>query len=346
MAEPPQIHDDPGTRTRSSSRPWREARALRYGSAELPRRSRLPWRRRAQRRAVVTIVHNEPVFLPIWLRFYSRFFAADDIYVLDNDTTDGSTDGAGSSGSRSPTTGSTTTWMVETLAEFQRELLERYDVVLVSDVDEIVAPDPGMGHARRLHRPASTRSSSTRSATRSCTCPTASRRSTSARPVLDQRGYWFANDGYDKPVLATVPMTWVAGLPRERRRPPQLRSRPAPDPPAPHGLRALPRPARRRAPRGAGTTRDVDAGWARLQPARRRARSSSAGSSSETGFESEGIEIVLERDPASVAGPVLSRARAGSPARVARRADRAAFPPAARRAEHWQRVVMNEAVEA
>ncbi len=23
------------------------------------------------------------------------------------------------------------------------------------------------------------------------------------RPVLDQRGFWFANDGYDKPVLAT-----------------------------------------------------------------------------------------------------------------------------------------------
>ena len=50
---------------------------------------------RSRRRAVLTIVHNEPVFLPIWLRFYSRFFAADDIYVLDNDTTDGSTDGDG-----------------------------------------------------------------------------------------------------------------------------------------------------------------------------------------------------------------------------------------------------------
>ena len=37
-------------------------------------------------RALVTMVHNEPVFLPIWLRYYSRFFAPDDIYVLDNDT--------------------------------------------------------------------------------------------------------------------------------------------------------------------------------------------------------------------------------------------------------------------
>ena len=68
---------------------------LRYGSAELPARSWLPWRRRRKRRAVVTIVHNEPVFLPLWLRYYSRFFAAEDIYVLDNQSTDGSAGGRG-----------------------------------------------------------------------------------------------------------------------------------------------------------------------------------------------------------------------------------------------------------
>ena len=36
---------------------------------------------------------------------------------------------------------------------------------------------------------------------------------TRARPILDQRGYWFANGAYDKPALATGPMGWVAGLP-------------------------------------------------------------------------------------------------------------------------------------
>ena len=34
------------------------------------------------------------------------------------------------------------TWMVRDDRGQQRELLERYDVVLVTDVDEIVAPDP------------------------------------------------------------------------------------------------------------------------------------------------------------------------------------------------------------
>ena len=37
-------------------------------------------------------MHNEAVFLPLWLRYYSRFFAPEDIYVLDNETTDGSTE--------------------------------------------------------------------------------------------------------------------------------------------------------------------------------------------------------------------------------------------------------------
>ena len=62
----------------------RRRRREHYASSE-----GLPHRR--QRRAVITIVHNEPVFLPIWLAYYSRFFAPDEIYVFDHESTDGST---------------------------------------------------------------------------------------------------------------------------------------------------------------------------------------------------------------------------------------------------------------
>ena len=37
------------------------------------------------------MVHNESVFFPIWLSYYSRFFAPEDIFVFDHETTDGST---------------------------------------------------------------------------------------------------------------------------------------------------------------------------------------------------------------------------------------------------------------
>ena len=168
-------------------------------------------RKRTRTRAIITIVHNEPVFLPIWLGYYSRFFGPDDIYVLDNETDDGSTDGGGFV--RIPVTHGEVdhTWMVRTIEGLQHELLERYDSVLVTDVDEIITPVPEWGtlgeyldgfeepfvnclgyellHQRDSEPPLDL-----------------------SRPVLDQRGCWFINDGYDKAALATVPMRWRPGF--------------------------------------------------------------------------------------------------------------------------------------
>jgi hypothetical protein len=88
-----------------------------------------------KRRAVVTMVHNEPVFLPIWLEYYSRFFRPEDIHVLDNDSTDGSTDGNGFVRIPAPRDRVDAVWTAGTIGALQHELLESYDVVLVCDVD-------------------------------------------------------------------------------------------------------------------------------------------------------------------------------------------------------------------
>jgi hypothetical protein len=163
------------------------------------------------RRAVVTMVHNEPVFLPIWLRYYSRFFGPEDIYVLDHETSDGSTSDGGFV--RIPVEHDRIdwTWMANRVAQLQNELIDRYDVVLAIDVDEIVAPDPSLGtlgdylddfgerwvnclgyeliHMRDREPPISF-----------------------DLPILEQRGFWFANDAYDKPALATEAMRWKPGF--------------------------------------------------------------------------------------------------------------------------------------
>ena len=87
------------------------------------------------------------------------------------------------------------------------ELLERYAMVLVTDVDEIVCPVPEFGTLgayldrfdeewvnclgyELAHRPA------TEAPLRL------------DRPILDQRGHWFFNDGYNKAALATTPLSW------------------------------------------------------------------------------------------------------------------------------------------
>ena len=55
------------------------------------------------------------------------------------------------------------------------------------------------------------------------------------RPVLEQRGYWFASDAYDKPALAMEPMRWEPGF--HAREDLQMRLDPdLSDPPAPNGL--------------------------------------------------------------------------------------------------------------
>jgi hypothetical protein len=183
---------------------WRRVRRERYASRPANVRS-------LDSCAVLTIVQNESIFFPIWLAYYSRFFGPSDIYVLDHDTDDGSTAGTGFV--RIPVSHKTfdNTWMVSTVEHHQRELLKRYDVVLVVDVDEIVAPEPTWGtlgdyltrfdeewvncmgyevlHMRDREPPFRP-----------------------DLPVLRQRAYWYANDLYDKPSVSSVPLTWRPGF--------------------------------------------------------------------------------------------------------------------------------------
>jgi hypothetical protein len=170
-----------------------------------------PPRPRRATRAVITIVHNESVFLPIWLRYYSRFYAPEDIYVLDNDSSDESIASGGFV--RIPVEHPSVdhVWMVQTIESLQHELIERYDSVLVTDVDEIVALRPALGtlgdyldrfdeewvnclgyellHLRDTEPPLAL-----------------------DRPILAQRGHWYFNGAYDKPALATTPMSWKPGF--------------------------------------------------------------------------------------------------------------------------------------
>jgi Glycosyl transferase family 2 len=163
------------------------------------------------RAAVVTMVRDEAVFLPIWLGYYSRFFAAEDIYVLDHGTVDGSTDGVGFV--CVPVTHPVVDWgwHRDVLQRKQHELLRSYDSVLVTDVDEIVAPDPAIATLRdyldAFDRPFVTCSGREIIHQPDCEPPF-----DPTRAVLEQRAWWFANPAYSKPLLAREPMHWHGGM--------------------------------------------------------------------------------------------------------------------------------------
>lgn len=156
------------------------------------------------------MVHNESFFLPIWLRYYSKFFAPEDIYVLDHETTDGSTSRSGFV--RIPVTHPTVdhAWMVETIQAYQHELLARYEAVLVTDVDEIVAPDPAIGTLREYIGRFEGDFVNTHG--REILHVREEAPYTPDRLILEQRRYWFESPLYNKPILARVPMEWVPGF--------------------------------------------------------------------------------------------------------------------------------------
>lgn len=92
--------------------------------------------------AVVTFVYNESVNLPIWVRYYGRFFGDRNLFVIDHSSSDGSTENLGLVNKL---------WLDRKeldehkrcvfISSFVKGLLEYFDTVIYTDCDEILVPD-------------------------------------------------------------------------------------------------------------------------------------------------------------------------------------------------------------
>jgi len=96
---------------------------------------------------VLTIVREEHIFLPIWLRYYAAHFPPEDIHVLHHvcpGTEDRCCDVAHVHGANVIPVSNAIfdpVWLRDIVAEHQSRLLESYAAVLFAEVDEIVLPD-------------------------------------------------------------------------------------------------------------------------------------------------------------------------------------------------------------
>lgn len=165
-----------------------------------------------RRAAVFTIVQDEPFFLPIWLKYYERFYDPSDIYVLVHDG--GDVAGAANVVPVHNAHSCDYNWLAVTASEFQSFLLQSYDWVLYTDVDEIVFACP-------LTYPGGLREYIAR-----CTQPTPRCDGFNlihmpdrepdpidlSRPILHQRTHMFGASDYCKPLLASHPLAWVTGF--------------------------------------------------------------------------------------------------------------------------------------
>lgn len=91
--------------------------------------------------ALVTTVKNEPYFLPKWLQYYRNYFDAQDIYILDDNTTDGSTTNIDANviPAINPTPNKyNIVWIKALIDTHITRLVDEYQSILYLDADEFL----------------------------------------------------------------------------------------------------------------------------------------------------------------------------------------------------------------
>ena len=129
------------------SRPRHLLRRLRPGpesEAEAPPPSEPPDPSEPLRVAALTFCRDEARMLPLWLRYYGDQLGTENLYVVDDNSVDGSTDDLPCDVLRIPPVrgGKFESTRMGVLGGLGRALLAAYDVVVFTDVDEFVVPDP------------------------------------------------------------------------------------------------------------------------------------------------------------------------------------------------------------
>lgn len=167
-----------------------------------------------RRAAAFTIAQNEPVMLPLWVKYYGRHFAAEDLYVLDHESTDTSVENVAAGCGVIPIHCSASfdhRWLRGTVEAFQAFLLHSYETVLFAEADEFVVTDPrhyaGLAdYIKRLNRPAA------RCAGFNLVHQPEEPPIDLDEPILAQRSTWHASRQYSKRLLSRVPLAWSEGF--------------------------------------------------------------------------------------------------------------------------------------
>lgn len=94
--------------------------------------------------AAITFCRDEGRMLPLWVRYYGGLFGDANIYVVDDNSEDGSTDDLPCDVLHVPPIrgGKFNTTRMAMVGNLGRSLLTLYDVVLFCDTDEFIVPDP------------------------------------------------------------------------------------------------------------------------------------------------------------------------------------------------------------
>ena len=163
--------------------------------------------------AVVTMVYNEPIFLPHWLRYYSKQLGEECCYVVDHGSDDGSTGEIGGANRlRIPRSPMHDKKRAEFISDFCSSLLQWYSTVIYTDVDEFLIPDPeqykSLSDFCSRNRAASTNAIELNIIHSPDTDP----KFEENRPIIGQRQWARFSFAMCKPLVARVPIQWTPGF--------------------------------------------------------------------------------------------------------------------------------------
>ena len=160
--------------------------------------------------AAFTIARNEPFFLPLWLAYYGGQVGLENLFVLDHETDDGSTDDLPCE--RVPVDNAGVCfdheWLCATAATFQADLLARgFGPVIYGDVDEFLCHPLGLRGFLQ-----SVQAGACRATGYNLIHGPAEADYDAAQPLLAQRGWWKHSSLYDKTLVAREPLQWEVGF--------------------------------------------------------------------------------------------------------------------------------------
>lgn len=169
-----------------------------------------------------TIVREEDFYLPKWYQYYSRFLRDEDLYVIHHQTKteDHCTDFLKNTKVNIiPEYNEvfSTVWLNVIVKEHQKALLEKYDAVLFSEVDEILFTDPAACPDLSVFMNSfleQTYNTNVRciSYTMMHLPELEPTEFDNNKNILSQRKYWYRYGYYDKPLISKVPLDWVYGF--------------------------------------------------------------------------------------------------------------------------------------
>lgn len=177
--------------------------------------------------AVFTIVREENFYLPKWHRYYSQNVPECDVYVVNHvpknsETKDTCCDFLANSDSTVYVEDEeyfSTKWIRDTAQKYQRLLLQSYEAVIFTDVDEIIVPsaDSGFADLADFMRDFLLSKQTNWRVTAYSLIHFPDKHEPKfdfAKNIFEQRMYWYRDDYYDKPLVSKKPLNWVYGFHR------------------------------------------------------------------------------------------------------------------------------------